>query len=130
MNAFEMAFSKLPAAPPGPLETTPRNPKPLRFLARKAGTISGAKIATLVNPRANQTTAIVDSVIIRSGVEFAADPATTSCVHGLALAAGRTCKVGVKFSPSGAGPRPVDAVIISDDAQNSPQEIPLLGQGR
>jgi kumamolisin len=130
MDAFEIAFSKLPTAPPGPLETTPRNPKPLRFVARKAGTISGAKIATLVNPRANNTTAIVDTVIMQSGVEFAVDPATTTCVHGLALAAGTTCKIGVKFSPSGAGTRPVDAVIISDDGQNSPQEIPLLGQGR
>lgn len=130
MDAFEVAFGELPPPPSGPLKTIPKNPTPLRFLARKTGTTSGARIATLVNPRANRTTAIVDSVVLQSGAEFAVDPATTTCVHGLALAAGRACKVGVRFSPAGAGPRPADAVIISDDAQNSPQKIPLLGRGR
>jgi subtilase family serine protease len=130
MDAFEIAFGKLPPPPPGPLKTIPRNPIPLRFPARKAGTISRARTATLVNPGANKTTAIVDSVILQNGAEFAVDPATTTCVHGLALAAGRACKVGVKFSPAGARPRPADAVIISDDSQNSPQRVPLLGQGR
>jgi subtilase family serine protease len=130
MDAFEIAFGNLPAPPPGPLKTVPKNPTALRFPARRTGTTSGARIATLVNPRANMTTSIVDSVLMQSGAEFAIDPATTTCVHGLALAAGGTCKVGVKFSPVGAGPRPPDAVIIIDDAQNSPQSIPLLGQGR
>jgi len=130
MDAFATAFGEPPPPAAGPLTTNPRNPMPLRFLSRKAGTSSRTKLVTLINPKSNRTTAIVDGVTLQSGAEFAIDPAATTCVHGLALTAGKTCKIGVRFSPVGIGTRPPDAVIISDNAQNSPQTVALTGAGR
>ena len=122
MAAFESAF------PVGPLTTVPKNPAPLAFV-EKFGQTSASKLARLRNPKANRTISVITGIALQRGTEFTIDPATTTCVNGLALPANRECRIGVRFTPAAQGIRPADALVITDNSSNSPQIIPLSGRG-
>jgi hypothetical protein len=66
------------------------------------------------------------SSIVASG-DFALISSSKPC--GATLAAGKSCKIKVTFTPTETGTRTGD-VTISDNAGNSPQQVPLTGTGK
>lgn len=70
---------------------------------------------------------------VKSGVnpgDFAVDPNTTNCnlVSGAILASGQSCKIGIKFTPSGIGGRAAN-LVFQDNTVNGLDTINLLGGG-
>ena len=53
----------------------------------------------------------------------------TPCVNGSAVAAGANCTIAVNFTPTQKGVR-TGAVTFTDNAPNSPQQLPLTGTGK
>jgi len=60
--------------------------------------------------------------------DFVIDPNTTSCNFSVALAAGRSCKIGFIFTPSAAGVRSA-VLTITDDTIAGVNTIQLSGTG-
>ena len=89
------------------------------------GTTSPAKTVTVINNR--------DADLTMNGLTFAgADPAdfaeaSTTC--GSTLAARKSCKVGVTFTPQAVGRRTA-SLDVSDSADGSPQTVNLSGTGQ
>jgi subtilase family serine protease len=100
------------------------SPTSLTFSKIKVGATSSAKTVTLTNS-GNQTLDI--STITISG-DFLQKVVTGSCVNGTAVAAGKTCTLKIQFKPTETGTR-TGAVTINDNAQGSPQTVPLTGTG-
>jgi hypothetical protein len=93
----------------------------LSFSATVAGTTSAAKTVTLTN---NQATTLTISSIAAS-LQFAI--ASNTC--GTSVLAGRTCTVGVTFSPTAPGPA-AGTLKFTDSAVTSPQGVTLTGTGQ
>jgi len=110
-----------------PLSATVINPKAslnpaiLTFATQKVSTTSTAKTVTLTNT--GTTTLIISTVTISGNFAIAAG---TTCVNGAQVAAGTPCVIKVTFTPLARGIR-TGAVKITDNAQNSPQAIGLVG---
>jgi hypothetical protein len=51
------------------------------------------------------------------------------CVNGGTVAAGANCEIKVTFTPTQTGAR-TGAVAFTDNAPNSPQQLPLSGTGK
>ncbi len=98
-------------------------PASLTYAVRKIGTTSPGKLITLKNT-GNATLNI--SNIGLSG-DFAFLTTTKPC--GATLAAGKVCTMKVTFSPTQTGTR-TGNVTITDNAANSPQQVPLTGTGK
>jgi hypothetical protein len=98
-------------------------PTSLTFAKRFVGTTSTAKKVTLLNS-GNATLNI--SNIATSG-DFALAPSPKPC--GATLTAGKSCKIAVTFTPTQTGTR-TGNVTITDNAGNSPQQVPLTGTGK
>jgi hypothetical protein len=60
--------------------------------------------------------------------DFVVDPNTTSCLVGLPLYTGRSCTVGVIFTPSAPGSRAARLTILDDTAAGS-SIVELVGGG-
>jgi hypothetical protein len=91
----------------------------LTFAAQTVGTTSAAQTVTLTN---TGTAALKISSIAISG----AFSRTTTCKSS--LAAGSSCQISVKFTPTARGTL-TGAVTINDNAADSPQIINLTGTG-
>jgi hypothetical protein len=100
-------------------------PASLTFPKRLVGTTSPAKTVTLTN---SGNAALNISAIAASG-DFALTTVAKSCKVGTPIAAGKTCKIKVTFTPTQTGTR-TGSVTLTDDAPNSPQSIPLTGTGK
>ncbi len=99
----------------------------LSFSRQKVGTSSAAKAVTLKN---TGTTLLTINSITMAGTnpgDFALASGTT-CVKGGTLAATASCTINVTFKPTTTGSRSA-SVVITDNAQNSPQKISLSGTG-
>jgi len=97
-------------------------PISLLFSNQILNTTSGVKTVSLTN---NQTVALNISGISTSG-DFAQ---TSNCPSPPnSLAAKASCTVSVTFTPTATGKRS-GALTVNDDAQNSPQTVPLAGSG-
>ena len=81
---------------------------------------SKAKTATLTNGG----TATLDINSITTSGDFAS---TNTC--GSTLAAGKSCKINVTFTPTQTGSR-TGTLSINDNASNSPQTVSLSGTGK
>ncbi len=81
---------------------------------------SAAKTATLTNGGS----ATLDINSITTSGDFAQ---TNTC--GSTLAAGKSCKISVKFTPTQVGAR-TGTLSINDNASNSPQTVSLSGTGK
>ncbi len=102
-------------------------PTSLKFATFKVGTTSPAKSVTLLN--SGNATLNISSIAI-TGTDhgdFALVSSTKPC--GATLAAGKNCKIKVVFKPTKTGTRTGD-VTITDNAGNSPQQVPLSGTGK
>jgi subtilase family serine protease len=87
------------------------------------GTTKGPKVVTLTN---SGTATLNISGLAVSG-DFALVTGAKPC--GGALAVGKACKIRVTFTPTAVGTRTGD-VTITDNAPNSPQQVPLTGTGK
>jgi len=101
------------------------SPASLDFGAQKMGAVSTAQTTTLTN--AGQKTLFI-SRIANEG-DFTIAPSSTCEKLTTALASGASCTLVVTFTPLGTGPR-TGAVVVSDDAEDSPQRIRLSGTGQ
>jgi hypothetical protein len=92
----------------------------LNFGSVAVGNTSATKTVTLTN---HQNVTLNFSSISSSG-DFAI--ATNTCVAS--VAAGKTCTIGIQFSPTTAGTRS-GTLTFNDGALNSPQTVSLTGTG-
>jgi hypothetical protein len=95
----------------------------LNFGKEAVGGTSAPQTVTLTSTGA---TPLDLSTLTVSG-NFAFDPSTT-CTNGETLAPGASCAIAVTFKPTAKGPQ-WGSVVITDNAQNSPQSIWLSGIG-
>jgi len=98
-------------------------PSSLVFANQNLGTTSAAKTVTLKN---EQSTSLTDIGISFSGPNGGDFSNTTTCTS--VLAAGKTCTISVKFTPSAAGAESA-TLVITDSASDSPQQVQLSGTG-
>jgi hypothetical protein len=100
--------------------TVTLSPTSLTFAKQATGTISPAKNITLTN------TGTIPLAI--SSVAISGDFAASANTCGTTLAVGKKCAVSVTFAPTQLGPL-AGALTITDNADNSPQSVPLSGTG-
>ena len=95
------------------------------------GTTSAVKIFTVANTGNDTLTLSANASITGPNrADFAIDPTTTSCVltAGATLIAGHSCKIGITFTPSAAGVRGANLLLLDNTVNNS-NEIQLNGTG-
>jgi len=105
----------------GPIVTL--TPTSLTFAKTKVGETSKAKDVKLENTGSG--TLNITSIVATG--DFAIAVSKKPC--GSTLAVGKSCKIAVTFTPEQTGTLTGD-VIITDNAVNSPQEVPLTGTGK
>jgi hypothetical protein len=96
----------------------------LSFGTQKVGTSNAAKAVTLTNTGATALTITSIAIAGTNPLDFVQ---TNNCPSSLAANAG--CTVYVTFKPTASGLRSA-SVVITDNAQNSPQNISLSGTGK
>jgi hypothetical protein len=96
------------------------SPTSLNFGNQVLNTTSSGKTVTVKNTG----TAMLDITSSEASTYFAIS--STTC--GATLAAGKTCKVTVTFTPATLG-SVKGTLSFTDDAPNSPQTVPLSGTG-
>jgi hypothetical protein len=101
----------------GPLAVL--SPTSLNFGTQVIGTASAGQTVTL----SNTGVATLDITSITASANFVEG---TTC--GSSLAAGSSCKIGVKFRPSGVG-TDTGTLTVTDNAPGSPQTVSLTGVG-
>jgi len=105
------------------------SPASLKWGKVVVGTTSKAKKVTLTNTG----TETLDITSIATSGDFAlatvkATKKVTPCVNGGTVAAGAKCEIAVTFTPLQTGTLAGD-VTFTDNASNSPQQLPLSGTG-
>ncbi len=96
----------------------------ITFLPRLVGSAGESRVVTI----RNAGTAVLQNISVAvapPGAEFALDLTGTAT----SLAAGATTTFALVFTPSEAGSRSADVVVGSNDADENPTTIGLLGQG-
>src|SRR5258708_1471474 len=92
----------------------------LTFGSQLVGTSSGAQFTTLTN---------TGSATLTFSAAFSGDFAFAGLgTCGSSVAAGASCTISVKFTPTAAGTR-TGTLTLTDNASNSPQTISLTGTG-
>jgi|SRR5277367_726535 len=99
------------------------SPSSLNFGNQKTGTTSAASAVTLKNT--GTTTLTLTALSISGNFAFATG---TNCTKSTSLTPGSTCLMEVKFTPASKGSKS-GSVTITDNAKNSPQSVPLSGNG-
>src|SRR6266478_7056635 len=90
----------------------------LTFGSQLVGTSSGAQFTTLTN---TGSATLTFSAVFSGDFAFAG---LGTC--GSSVAAGASCTISVKFTPTAAGTR-TGTLTLTDNASNSPQTISLTG---
>jgi subtilase family serine protease len=106
------------------------SPTSLKWAKIAVGTTSAAKKLTLTNTG----NATLDITTIAASGDFALKAVkqtkkVTPCVSGGTVVAGASCVIDVTFTPTQTGTRTGD-VTFTDNAPNSPQQVPLTGTGK
>ncbi len=134
-NASYLASAELytPASDspsPGPVRASPQT---ISFGRHKLGTASATRLATIINPKVNKAPLTIGRLSMTTGSmtagQFLIDAARTTCVNGMSLARGKTCRIGVQFAPSATGPQTA-MLVVSDNSSNGPHQVLLKGSGR
>src|SRR5207249_2978028 len=97
-------------------------PTSLSFGNQAVGTASAANVVTLTNT-GNATLTFSGGFLISGDFAFGG---LGTC--GSTVAAGASCTISVKFTPTAKGAR-TGAVTLNDNAPNTPQKISLSGSG-
>ena len=95
----------------------------LNFDKQKVNTSSASKAVTLTNTGATTLTTISIAIAGINHLDFLE---TNNCPSS--LTAKSTCTINVTFKPTATGSRSA-SIVITDNAQNSPQSISLSGTG-
>ena len=95
-------------------------PSSLTYASRTVGTTSPPQTASLQNT--GNTTLNLTSVGVTG------DYAISSNTCGSTVAAGVTCAIGVTFTPTATGTR-TGTLTFTDNANGSPQQVPITGTG-
>jgi trimeric autotransporter adhesin len=103
--------------------TAKLSPTSLNFGTVAIGVTSAAKTVTLINVG---TTTLTISGIAITGTNAGDFAQTHTC--GTSLAASASCTISIKFKPTASGTRTA-ALIVTDNAAGSPQQVPLSGIG-
>jgi Putative Ig domain len=110
--------------PPGAAAVT-FAPTSLTFGAQDVGTTSGSQSISITNTGSG-------SLFVNSAATRGADPLDFTQVDdgcsGLTLPAGGSCSVAIVFKPTATGTRSA-TFILTDNAPNSPQTVPITGTG-
>jgi len=96
----------------------------LAFGGVPVGTTSNPLTTTLTN---HEKIALNVSAITIIGANSGDFAQSNTCLPS--VAAGGTCTITVKFTPSGTGSR-VGTLVVTDDASTSPQSVKLSGSGQ
>jgi Abnormal spindle-like microcephaly-assoc'd, ASPM-SPD-2-Hydin/Putative Ig domain len=99
------------------------SPTSLTFASQDTGTTSAAQSVKVTNT--GTASLFINSAAVPNTLDFTV--ASDGC-SGLTLAAGTSCSVSIVFSPKQAGTRTA-ALVLTDNAPNSPQSAPLSGAG-
>jgi Putative Ig domain/Abnormal spindle-like microcephaly-assoc'd, ASPM-SPD-2-Hydin len=111
------------APPPAPAVTF--TPTSLTFASQAVGTTSAAQSITVSNSGSG-------GLFINSAATRGTNPLDFTQVDdgcsGLTLPPGAACSVSITFSPTATGTRSA-TFILTDNAPNSPQTVPITGTG-
>ena len=99
------------------------SPTSLSFGTQKTSTTSAAKPITLKNT--GTTTLTLSGLSISGNFALATG---TSCTKTTVLTSGSSCVMEVTFTPTSKGSKS-GSITITDNAENSPQSVPLSGTG-
>jgi hypothetical protein len=99
------------------------------FGSVQKGTTSVTKLINVANT-GNSVLTLAANALISGNVDFAIDPSVTNCVltSGSTLAAGHSCVIGIKFTPSTTGPRSASLTLL-DNTVTGLNKISLTGTG-
>ena len=100
-------------------------PTSLTFGAQAIGTTSAAQSITVANT--GTAPLFINSAATRGANPLDFTEVSDGC-SGLTLAAGTSCSVSITFSPTATGTRS-GTFILTDNAANSPQTVPITGTG-
>ncbi|MDO8434503.1 MAG: choice-of-anchor D domain-containing protein [Candidatus Binatus sp.] len=115
-----------PTATPTPIGPLSASPSVLKFKT-KVGATSKIKFVKIKNPKSNSGDASIFSFATEKNSEFKVNGSSTTCRK--ALPKGKTCKIGVTFTPASIGTQ-TDTLDIINNASNSPQHVTLTGVGK
>lgn len=99
-------------------------PVALTFGDQAVNSTSAAQTVTLTNTGGASLAITSVTITGTNGGDF--QPSSNTCTGTFAPGAG--CAISIVFTPSAAGPR-VGTISIADDAPNTPQTVPLAGNG-
>ena len=99
------------------------SPTSLTFAAQDTGTMSPSQLITVTN--SGTASLFVNSAAVPNTLDFRV--VGDGC-SGLTLAVGTSCGMSIAFTPTQAGTRTA-AFVLTDNAPNSPQSVPLTGIG-
>jgi Putative Ig domain/HYDIN/CFA65/VesB-like, Ig-like domain len=101
------------------------SPTSLTFAAQAIGTTSAPQSITVTNT--GNAGLFINSAATRGANPLDFTQVSDGC-SGLTLAAGTSCSVSITFSPTASGTRSA-TFILTDNAANSPQTVPITGTG-
>jgi hypothetical protein len=101
------------------------SPTSLTFGAQAIGTTSPPQSITVTNT--GNASLFINSAATRGANPLDFTQVSDGC-SGLTLAAGASCTVSITFSPTASGARSA-TFILTDNAANSPQTVPITGTG-
>ena len=113
------------AAPPASAPAVTFTPTSLTFAAQPIGTTSAAQSITVANT--GNASLFINSAATRGANPLDFTEVNDGC-SGLTLAAGTSCSVSITFKPTATGTRS-GTFILTDNAPNSPQTVPITGTG-
>jgi len=111
--------------PPAGAPAVSFTPTSLTFGAQAIGTTSAPQSITIANT--GNASLFINSAATRGANPLDFTQVSDGC-SGLTLAAGASCSVSITFSPTATGTRSA-TFILTDNAANSPQTVPITGTG-
>jgi hypothetical protein len=111
--------------PPATAPAVTFTPTSLTFGAQAIGTTSAPQSITITNT--GNAGLFISSAATRGANPLDFTQVSDGC-SGLTLAPGTSCSVSITFSPTASGTRSA-TFILSDNAANSPQTVPITGTG-
>jgi len=111
--------------PPAGAPAVTFTPTSLTFAAQAIGTTSAPQSITIANT--GNASLFINSAATRGANPLDFTQVSDGC-SGLTLAPGTSCSVSITFSPTASGTRSA-TFILTDNAPNSPQTVPITGTG-
>jgi hypothetical protein len=126
VSSATASLSGCTASQPSPTPSAPAvslSPTSLDFGAQDIGTRSAAQFVSVTNTGTGSV--FINSAAVPNTLDFTV--VGDGC-SGLTLAVGTSCTMAIAFNPQNAGTRSA-ALVVADNAPNSPQRASLTGSG-